>query len=113
MFLPMRPDSGRKPSSVSSSSHLTVNFRECPESEASSGQTPVSRVAMFFICRICTSAVPSKAIAWQSQLASDLKHELGVSSLSALVVSGDIANTAEPAQYETASRFLQELGSLD
>ena len=74
-----------------------------------SGQTPVSRSHVLHLSDLHFSS-PDQAIAWQSQLASDLKHELRVSSLSALVVSGDIANTAEPVQYETASRFLQELG---
>lgn len=110
VFLPMRPDSGRKPSSVSSSSLPRLSISASAQSpKHPSGQTPVSRSHVLHLSDLHFSS-PEQAIAWQSQLASDLKHELGVSSLSALVVSGDIANTAEPAQYETASRFLQELG---
>lgn len=53
----------------------------------------------------------SQARIWQNQLASDLRIELRRSKLDALIVSGDIANTAEPAQYEAASRFLLEVAS--
>jgi hypothetical protein len=44
---------------------------------------------------------------WHGQLAEDLVRELGCKALDALIVSGDIAGRAAPAEYEAARRFLE------
>lgn len=48
---------------------------------------------------------------WQSQLVNDVKYELKPHNLVAVVVSGDVASRAEPAEYEAAGRFLLDLAS--
>ncbi len=51
------------------------------------------------------------ATTWYNQLAADLKYELSRDRLDAVIVSGDIANHAEPEEYQAAQRFFQELMS--
>jgi HEAT repeat protein len=46
---------------------------------------------------------------WRNQLAEDLKHELRINKLDALVLSGDIANFATPDEYEAAHQFLRSV----
>lgn len=43
---------------------------------------------------------------WANQLAEDLKSELKISSLDALILSGDIANKSTPDEYDAANQFL-------
>ena len=43
---------------------------------------------------------------WSNQLAEDLKNELEITSLDALILSGDIANISTPDEYEAAREFL-------
>ncbi|MGK7886831.1 MAG: metallophosphoesterase [Crocosphaera sp.] len=47
-----------------------------------------------------------QAILWSNQLAQDLKNELDISCLDALILSGDIANFSTPDEYEAAKQFL-------
>jgi 3',5'-cyclic AMP phosphodiesterase CpdA len=47
---------------------------------------------------------------WSNQLAQDLRHELQVSSLNLLILSGDIANYSTSEEYEAAQQFLKNLG---
>jgi hypothetical protein len=49
-----------------------------------------------------------QAAVWYAQLAADLR-ELRVDRLDALVVSGDLVDRADPAEYEAARRFLEQL----
>jgi hypothetical protein len=49
-----------------------------------------------------------QAIVSYTQLAADL-HSQGVDRLDALIVSGDLVNRADPAEYEAARRFLDLL----
>lgn len=44
---------------------------------------------------------------WSNQLAEDLRNELSISSLDALILSGDIANKSTPEEYESAQIFLK------
>ncbi|MCP4700521.1 MAG: hypothetical protein GY862_27265, partial [Gammaproteobacteria bacterium] len=44
-----------------------------------------------------------------SQLAGDLKNELGCQQLDALILSGDIANRSTPEEYAAARQFLKKL----
>lgn len=44
-----------------------------------------------------------------AQLAADLRQQGVVNSLDALVVSGDLVNRAEPAEYDAARLFLEHL----
>lgn len=50
-----------------------------------------------------------KAKLWSNQLAEDLKNELNIPSLNALILSGDIANKSTPDEYEAAQKFLDNL----
>jgi predicted MPP superfamily phosphohydrolase len=54
----------------------------------------------------CTT--DNQATVWYSQLAADLRDQ-GVEHLDALVVSGDLTERAEPAEYAAARRFLEQL----
>lgn len=49
------------------------------------------------------------AVRWHSQLADDLKNELDCHKLDALIISGDIANKSEPAEYDAAKLFLDKV----
>jgi 3',5'-cyclic AMP phosphodiesterase CpdA len=46
---------------------------------------------------------------WSGQLADDLRHELHLSHLDALILSGDIANYSTPEEYQAAQLFLDHL----
>jgi predicted phosphodiesterase len=46
---------------------------------------------------------------WYSQLAEDLTQELNCQKLDAIIMSGDIANTAEVEEYNAAITFLERL----
>lgn len=48
---------------------------------------------------------------WYDQLAADLRYELSLNRLDAVIVSGDISNRAEPEEYQAAQRFFQQLMS--
>lgn len=52
---------------------------------------------------------PEQARMWHSQLVSDLKYEVKPHGLMAVVVSGDVGNRAEPAEYDAARNFLLDL----
>jgi hypothetical protein len=49
------------------------------------------------------------ATIWYSQLAYDLKAELGVTALDALILSGDIAAKSTSSEYMAAAQFLRDL----
>ncbi len=46
---------------------------------------------------------------WSSQLAEDLRNELEIPQLDALILSGDIANYSTPDEYNAAEHFLNKL----
>jgi HEAT repeat protein/3',5'-cyclic AMP phosphodiesterase CpdA len=46
---------------------------------------------------------------WSSQLAEDLRNELDIPQLDALILSGDIANYSTPDEYNAAEQFLNKL----
>jgi predicted phosphodiesterase len=48
------------------------------------------------------------ALQWQSQLADDLTQELNCSRLDAVIISGDVANIADEAEYAAAKRFIEQ-----
>ncbi|HYW20779.1 MAG TPA: HEAT repeat domain-containing protein [Nodularia sp. (in: cyanobacteria)] len=50
-----------------------------------------------------------QATLWSNQLATDLRNELEIPHLDALILSGDIANKSTPAEYEAAQQFFDEL----
>ena len=50
-----------------------------------------------------------QATSFYAQLQSDLRSELGVEKIDALVVSGDIVNRAESGEYEAARVFLEQV----
>ncbi len=52
---------------------------------------------------------PDQAKLWSNQLATDLRNELEIPQLDALILSGDIANKSTPAEYEAAKQFFDEL----
>ncbi|WP_419756897.1 HEAT repeat domain-containing protein [Anabaena sp. FACHB-595] len=52
---------------------------------------------------------PDEANKWSNQLAMDLKQELQIPHLDALILSGDIANKSTPDEYAAAQKFLDEL----
>lgn len=52
-----------------------------------------------------------QVVPWLAQLETDLKSLLREEPLSAVVISGDIADTARPEEYQAAARFLRELVS--
>lgn len=54
---------------------------------------------------------PQEADTWYSQLADDLRHELGHDRLDAAILSGDIANRSTPDEYAAARRFLEKLAA--
>ena len=49
---------------------------------------------------------PEQAQIWSNQLVQDLRNELNVASLDALILSGDIANKSTESEYEAARQFL-------
>lgn len=49
---------------------------------------------------------PDDARLWAGQLADDLVQELGCRVLHAVILSGDIANTAATAEYDAAREFI-------
>ncbi|WP_141105991.1 metallophosphoesterase family protein, partial [Nodularia sp. NIES-3585] len=53
--------------------------------------------------------IPDQAKLWSNQLATDLRNELDIPQLDALILSGDIANKSTPAEYEVAQQFFDEL----
>jgi len=55
-------------------------------------------------------ATKDQATIWYSQLAADLREQQ-IDSLDALVVSGDLVNRADPAEYDAARLFLEKLMS--
>jgi len=46
---------------------------------------------------------------WSNQLAEDLRNELDIPQLDALIISGDIANYSTPEEYQAAEQFLHNL----
>ncbi|MEQ8756108.1 MAG: HEAT repeat domain-containing protein [Coleofasciculus sp. G1-WW12-02] len=50
-----------------------------------------------------------QATLWSTQLRLDLRHELNISQLDALILSSDIANYSTPEEYEAAAQFLNTL----
>ena len=48
---------------------------------------------------------------WHTQLAEDLRRELGCDRLDAVILSGDIANRATAAEFAAASMFLDRLAA--
>ena len=48
----------------------------------------------------------NQAQLWSNQLAEDLRNELSISSLDALILSGDVANKSTSDEYEVARKFL-------
>ncbi|NEQ69233.1 MAG: hypothetical protein F6K21_27850 [Symploca sp. SIO2D2] len=46
---------------------------------------------------------------WSNQLAEDLRNELDIPHLDALILSGDIANYSTPEEYQAAEQFLHNL----
>ena len=49
-----------------------------------------------------------KATLWSNQLAQDLKQDLQIPHLDALILSGDIANKSTPQEYVAAQQFLDK-----
>ncbi|MGH2413665.1 MAG: HEAT repeat domain-containing protein, partial [Microcystaceae cyanobacterium] len=49
------------------------------------------------------------ATLWSNQLAEDLKNDIKLPHLDALILSGDIANYSTPEEYEAAKQFLDRL----
>ena len=86
------------------------------EAGASTGVIVVSeQVATARCCRLLHLsdlhfATTDQATIWYSQLAADLREQQ-VEQLDALVVSGDLVNRAEPAEYDAARLFLEHLMS--
>jgi len=52
---------------------------------------------------------PNQATLWSNQLAEDLRNELDIPHLDALILSGDIANYSTPEEYQAAEQFLHNL----
>ncbi|NET59977.1 MAG: metallophosphoesterase [Symploca sp. SIO2E6] len=52
---------------------------------------------------------PDQAKLWSNQLAEDLRRELEIPHLDALILSGDIANHSTPEEYQAAEQFLHHL----
>jgi len=52
---------------------------------------------------------PDQANLWSNQLAEDLRNELDIPQLDALILSGDIANKSTPEEYQAAEQFLHNL----
>jgi len=52
---------------------------------------------------------PDQANLWSHQLAEDLRNELDIPQLDALILSGDIANKSTPEEYQAAEQFLHNL----
>ncbi|AOY83746.2 HEAT repeat domain-containing protein [Moorena producens JHB] len=52
---------------------------------------------------------PDQAQNWSNQLAQDLKQDLKILHLDALILSGDIANYSTPEEYDAAQQFLHNL----
>jgi hypothetical protein len=50
-----------------------------------------------------------QASIWSAQLLLDLKNELNIFNIEALILSGDIANKSTESEYEAALRFIKEL----
>ncbi|WP_242046536.1 HEAT repeat domain-containing protein [Cylindrospermum sp. FACHB-282] len=46
---------------------------------------------------------------WSNQLAEDLRHDLNIPHLDALILSGDIANFSTPEEYQAAEEFIVNL----
>jgi 3',5'-cyclic AMP phosphodiesterase CpdA len=49
---------------------------------------------------------PEQARLWSNQLVQDLRNELSILNLDALILSGDIANQSTQGEYEAAQQFL-------
>ncbi|NET60894.1 MAG: hypothetical protein F6K47_33610, partial [Symploca sp. SIO2E6] len=52
---------------------------------------------------------PNQANQWSNQLAEDLRNQLEIPHLDALILSGDIANYSTPEEYQAAKQFLDNL----
>jgi hypothetical protein len=52
---------------------------------------------------------PQQAVLWYSQLLSDLRGELRVDRLDAVVLSGDISERAAGGEFDAAAQFLSDL----
>ncbi|NEQ66222.1 MAG: NACHT domain-containing protein [Symploca sp. SIO2D2] len=52
---------------------------------------------------------PNQATLWSNQLAADLRNELDIPHLDALILSGDIANYSTPEEYQAAEQFFHNL----
>ncbi|NEQ17770.1 MAG: metallophosphoesterase, partial [Moorea sp. SIO3E2] len=52
---------------------------------------------------------PNQATLWSNQLAQDLKQDLQIPHLDALILSGDIANYSTQQEYQAAQQFLDNL----
>ncbi|NET64392.1 MAG: NACHT domain-containing protein [Moorea sp. SIO1G6] len=52
---------------------------------------------------------PDQATRWSNQLAQDLKQDLQIPHLDALILSGDIANYSTTEEYDAAQQFLDNL----
>ncbi|NEO47749.1 MAG: hypothetical protein F6K55_27995 [Moorea sp. SIO4A3] len=52
---------------------------------------------------------PEQASLWSNQLAQDLKQDLQIDNLDALILSGDIANYSTEEEYQAAQQFFDNL----
>ena len=52
---------------------------------------------------------PENATLWSNQLAEDLRNDINIPHLDALILSGDIANYSTEEEYKAAAQFLHNL----
>ena len=52
---------------------------------------------------------PENATLWSNQLAEDLRNDINIPHLDALILSGDIANYSYSEEYQAAAQFLDNL----
>ncbi len=69
------------------------------------GRAPVRRILHLSDLHFSSK---EQATVWYAQLAADLRQQ-GAERLDALVVSGDLVERADPAEYDAARRFLEQL----
>jgi 3',5'-cyclic AMP phosphodiesterase CpdA len=78
---------------------------------ASTSATVVSALKTLSVLHLSDLHFSAKdhATAFYSQLHTDLRTELGVERLDALVISGDVVNRAEASEYDAARFFLEQV----
>lgn len=93
---------------VSGSANLELGSTTAVSSGTVSGRPTVMQLRRILHLSDLHFATKDQATIWYSQLAADLREQQA-ERLDALVVSGDLVNRADPAEYDAARLFLEKV----